>query len=264
MTSPKYNAFPSEVIDQIGYYVYRLIDPRNGNTFYVGKGKGNRVFDHVKQQIKLSKDVEDKNDEDDNYCDSLKYQTIRDIHKAGLEVIHIIHRYQLTEHEALEVEAALIDCFPGLTNKNSGYKSDHGVTNTETLIKAITTETFTVLPKDKFILIKTSQDAIENAREKYPDASEEELTYHAVRAAWTMSLDRAKQYQYVVGSINGIVVGCYQNCKWKKAKGSERILFEGEKANQKFYKRFIDKRVPDEYRKKGCAIPYRYIDGSEK
>ena len=40
----KINEFPSEVIKELGYYVYRLIDPRNGETFYVGKGKGNRIF----------------------------------------------------------------------------------------------------------------------------------------------------------------------------------------------------------------------------
>ena len=42
------NEFPGEVIDKIQYYVYRLIDPRNGETFYVGKGKGNRVFQHMR------------------------------------------------------------------------------------------------------------------------------------------------------------------------------------------------------------------------
>ena len=31
-------SFPQEVIDKIGNYVYRLIDPRNGETFYIGKG----------------------------------------------------------------------------------------------------------------------------------------------------------------------------------------------------------------------------------
>jgi len=36
--------FSEEVIEKIGHYVYRLIDPRNGNTFYVGRGQGNRVF----------------------------------------------------------------------------------------------------------------------------------------------------------------------------------------------------------------------------
>ena len=260
MSLHKYDAFPPEVVDQIGYYVYRLIDPRNGNTFYVGKGKGNRVFQHVNQQIKLSK-VTDYNNDEDNYQDSLKYKTIRNIHKAGLEVIHIIHRYKLTEDEALEVEAALIDCFPGLTNKISGNNSDRGVINTETLIKNLATEAFSVLPEDRFILIKTTPGAIENARNVHRDASEEELIYHAVRAAWKMNINRAEQYNYVVGSINGIVVGCYQNCKWKESEEAGRILFEGEPADQKFCERFLGKRVPDEYRKRGCAIPYRYVDG---
>lgn len=31
--------FSPFVSDQLKNYVYRLIDPRNGNTFYVGKGK---------------------------------------------------------------------------------------------------------------------------------------------------------------------------------------------------------------------------------
>jgi hypothetical protein len=41
-------AFPSEVIEKLGFYAYRLIDPRTGETFYVGKGKGNRVFQHAR------------------------------------------------------------------------------------------------------------------------------------------------------------------------------------------------------------------------
>lgn len=31
-------SFPEEVARQLKTYVYRLIDPRNGETFYVGKG----------------------------------------------------------------------------------------------------------------------------------------------------------------------------------------------------------------------------------
>ena len=32
--------FPPAIAKQLGWYVYRLIDPRNGETFYVGKGSG--------------------------------------------------------------------------------------------------------------------------------------------------------------------------------------------------------------------------------
>jgi hypothetical protein len=38
------NGFPPGVAEKLKTYVYRLIDPRNGETFYVGKGKGDRVF----------------------------------------------------------------------------------------------------------------------------------------------------------------------------------------------------------------------------
>ena len=52
----KYGRFPSDVCDKLGNYVYRLIDPRNGETFYVGKGKGNRVFSHIQAEENLDGD----------------------------------------------------------------------------------------------------------------------------------------------------------------------------------------------------------------
>lgn len=36
--------FSNAVCERIGYYVYILKDPRNDTVFYVGKGKGNRLF----------------------------------------------------------------------------------------------------------------------------------------------------------------------------------------------------------------------------
>ncbi len=49
------NSFSPEVIKELGHYVYRLIDPRNGETFYVGKGKGNRVFHHIAGELDTKK-----------------------------------------------------------------------------------------------------------------------------------------------------------------------------------------------------------------
>ena len=84
--------FTSEISKKLGHYVYRLIDPRNGETFYVGKGKENRVFQH----IKFARNVE--------FIDELDYklQTIKEINNAGLDVIHVIHRHGLDEDTALE------------------------------------------------------------------------------------------------------------------------------------------------------------------
>ena len=42
------DAFPVGVGEKLKFYVYRLIDPRNGETFYIGKGKNDRIFQHAK------------------------------------------------------------------------------------------------------------------------------------------------------------------------------------------------------------------------
>ena len=113
--------FSPETITKLDHYVYRLIDPRNGNTFYVGVGQGNRIFDHIKGVIQY------KGEED---FLSLKMENIQEIIKANMQVIHIIQRYGMSKDTALEVEAALIDTFPGLTNLVRGHHSmDRGITS---------------------------------------------------------------------------------------------------------------------------------------
>ena len=67
--------FTPEVADRLKYYVYRLIDPRNGETFYVGKGIGNRVFSHVKGELEVDDDIVTE-----------KYQRIREIRVDGFEL----------------------------------------------------------------------------------------------------------------------------------------------------------------------------------
>ena len=57
------------------FYVYALKDPREkpAKTFYVGKGTGNRVYEHLKES-----------------SDSEKSRVINEIHQAGLDVVHTV------------------------------------------------------------------------------------------------------------------------------------------------------------------------------
>lgn len=107
--------FSNDVVTKLKHYVYRLVDPRNGQTFYVGEGCGNRVFAHANavdmsfyQNNEFLTD-QDKQTEDND--DPAKIRRIVDIKRRGLNVIHIIQRWGMDAKTAFEVEAAFIDYF---------------------------------------------------------------------------------------------------------------------------------------------------------
>ncbi len=95
----------SEEIEKQEHYVYIYLDPRKpgnfnyGNyhfdfePFYVGKGKGKRAWDHLKEnQQKRSK----------------KYYVIRKILREGYQLKPLILKQSMTDNEAIEEEITLI------------------------------------------------------------------------------------------------------------------------------------------------------------
>lgn len=108
---------PSEVGERLGpWYVYVLVDPQNVRPFYVGKGTGDRLLAHGVEA--------DKAPERDQPG---KVRYIRDLRKRGVEPrIDIVRRGLGTEAEAYRIEAALIDCLPGLVNVVRGHGSEEG------------------------------------------------------------------------------------------------------------------------------------------
>ena len=242
--------FTKEVIDQLQYYVYRLIDPRNGQTFYVGKGKGNRVFAHVNDALERYEGESYLTKDDDDI--STKIKQIRDINNAGLEVIHIIHRYGLTEKEAFEVEAALIDVYGELTNIQNGYAHERGVNNAEVLQRELSYEEY-VEPSFPYIMIKITNRNLE--------ANNNDI-YETVRSAWKVNLNRAKKYKYCLAVLDGVVKNVYEIEGWQEdhVQNSGRYEFYGFEAPEEVKKQFVNKRIPLKYRKKGNASPVLYHD----
>src|SRR5262245_60757117 len=130
MKHPETETFPADVIQKLKTYVYRLIDPRNGETFYVGKGQGNRVFSHIRAEQNLEWDDLDN-----------RVKRIREIRLAGFDVVHVIHRHGMDEKTAFEVEAALIDAYPGLTNIAGGAgSSDYGAMHAKEIARRYSAE----------------------------------------------------------------------------------------------------------------------------
>jgi len=85
----------------MSYYVYELVDPRTGDPFYIGKGKGDRIAAH---EAEARKGIH-----------SRKCDRIREIWAAELKVQRrILSRFK-QEHEAYAAEKQLIEDI-GLAN----------------------------------------------------------------------------------------------------------------------------------------------------
>jgi hypothetical protein len=233
--------FSPEVSAKLKTYVYRLIDPRNGETFYVGKGQGNRVFAHIHEQV-----------EDDD--PSNKLRRIRDIHLAGFEVAHVIHRHGMDDRTAFEVEAALMDAYPGLTNVASGRdSSDFGAMHAVEIVRRYAAEPAEFA--DRALLISVNRSAAEAS------------LYEATRYAWKISLPKAKRAEVVLPTRQGLIVGAFFATQWLEATAENfpgreprpgRFGFVGTEASKEMKDRYVGRRVPDDYRKPGSANPIRY------
>lgn len=247
-------SFPQEVTEALKHYVYRLIDPRNGETFYVGRGQGNRVFAHAKGDI----------DESAQSAEDAKLRRIDKIRGTGMEVEHIIHRHGMTEEAVKEVEAALIDAYPGLTNKVAGEGSDRGAGHATEMKGKYSAEEFVV--GEHLILISIA------------NTWEERGTYGAVRGLWGMKFERVSgcKYKLVLAHVRGIVRGAYRPTKWmygteenfrrwenwkeQRVELSKRVGFDGDEAEPEVWSKYVGKRVPPKYRKPGAQAPFRYLD----
>jgi len=235
--------FSKEVCDELKYYVYRLVDPRNGRTFYVGKGKNNRVFSHVNRRL--------ANTDEDN----LKYKTINEIIDAGLEVIHIIQKYGLTEQQAFLVESVLIDAYSierKLTNKIKGFNSSEP-TNAITLQKNLSAVEFDDTGYEKqYMIIKVKDYWLNHYKND---------RYECTRRAWKLNPEKANNYPYVLSVTGGIVKEIYKidNNGWKIIPNDKRAEFTGNKVTDLAMRNiFINKKIPLCYRQKGQASPFLY------
>jgi hypothetical protein len=240
---PEIESFPPEVAKELKTYVYRLIDPRNGETFYVGKGTGNRVFAHVHGEQKL------EGDELDN-----KIKRIREIRLAGFEAAHVIHRHGMSDETAFEVEAALIDAYLGLANIAGGIGShEYGVMHANEIVSrySATPAVFT----HKALLISVNKSA------------EQASLYEATRYAWKVNKSKAKQAEVILATVQGLIKDAFIPDEWLEATGENfpgredvpgRYGFKGREAPAEIKEQYVGKRVPDEYRKRGAANPIKY------
>jgi hypothetical protein len=225
--------FTPEVSEKLGYYVYRLIDPRNGETFYIGKGRGNRVFNHVAGALGGDSDGE-----------SEKLERIRLIHLRGLEVGHVVHRHGMDEATAFQVEAALIDAYPGLANEQAGHGSnDYGPAHTSEIIEQYAAKE--AVFHHNVLIINISRTAVEKG------------VYEAVRGTWKLDPKRARAVDVVLAVLQGLIVGVFMADEWMPA--GDRWEFVGRTAPLELVELYLRRRLPESMRPRGAANPIRYV-----
>lgn len=235
--------FSSAIIEKLGYYVYLLKDPMTGDVFYIGKGSGNRIFSHIRHAIDLPPD-------------SAKSERIRDIQETGQEVVCLIHRHGLTEKEAFEVEASLIDFvgLPELVNAVAGYESTNRGQMTVSEVMALY-DAPKVEILEPSLLIRVNQ--------LYQQGLDADRLYEITRGNWVVGKRREKA-KYAFSVFNGIVRQVYRIQRWfpvaarnPSQKTQDRWRFEGTIAAE--MRHCIGGSV-EAYMAQGNQNPIRYVN----
>ncbi len=190
--------FKQSVIESLGYYVYCLLDPRDKKIFYIGKGNGNRVFQHAKAA--LTEDTE-----------NLKLDTIRNILDSGYNIEHYIIRHNLTEETAYTVESTLIDflSYPKfnkeliLTNIQAGHHMwDEGIKSIKEINLTYDCEKIVVNENDRLLLVSLNKSFDQT---KSKGTYVRPNLYEATRKYWKIDNRWLYKIQYILGIYKNIV-----------------------------------------------------------
>jgi uncharacterized protein len=91
--------------------------------------------------------------------------------------------------------------------------------------------------------------------------------YEATRYAWKISRSKAMQADVILATVQGLIVGAFVADDWLEATAANfpgrsdvpgRLGFVGREASDAFKSLYVNKRVPDEFRKRGAANPIKY------
>jgi hypothetical protein len=238
-------AFLPGVGERLGYYVYALRDPRDGAIFYVGKGKGDRAYQHARHARKV--------DPSETRA-QLKLGTIHAIHDAGLTVgVEILRHGIADEKTAYEVEAAVIDVLEltgaKLANVVGGrHDRLRGWRQLEEIMAGYAAEPVEI--HHPVMLVRVSRE--------FHRARSPEALYEATRKWWAISPKRHHS-KWAFAVFDGIVRAVYAIDSWEQVpEGGRRWAFRGHR-DAEMEELYIWKHVRD-YLSTGAQNPIRYVN----
>lgn len=240
------------------------MDPRNQNIFYIGKGKGNRVFQHAKGA--LTGQITD--------TDNDKIKLINEIFQSGLEPIYYILRHNIQdEKQAFEYEALAIDLLSlvkpnqqALTNIQGGtHSSEKGLMSLSELKNLYEPQELkTDLPIVLITINKNYRELKQQIKSGEIDNSKvEQEIYKRTRGYWKTGLRRQKA-KYAVAVYRGWTLAACEISRWVEApiEGQGRWGFEGKilPKDSPIYQELVDKLTyssDEDYKAPQNPITYR-------
>jgi uncharacterized protein len=231
------------VAEKLRFYVYALVDPRDSRIFYVGKGKGDRVYQHARNAQAVGEDRR-----------SAKINQIREIHAKGLQVGVEIIRHNLEDDQAYEVEAGVIDALRltglPLTNKASGKGSrSQGHRSLDALRAEYGARPAAFDRSHRIVLIRI------NRRFHYGMSGDE--LYEATRKWWKMAPSRRPDYAFAV--YDGVIRAVYRIDPdgWERDPATGRRAFTATRdaeMEERYAWSDVSDRLP-----RGGQNPIRYV-----
>jgi len=237
--------FSRDIIKKMGYYVYLYINPDTDKIFYVGKGKGNRAFQHL-----------------NDYSETEKTAIIQEIKSQGKEPrIEILIHGLPDESSAYKIEASVIDLLgkENLSNQVRGWRSGfYGRMPYQELIAMYSHERAKIA--EPSILFRI--------RGFYRFGMTPIELYDVTRGHWKLGLNREKA-KYAFSVYDGIIKEVYKINQWlpsgstfssrKDEPPEDRWEFIGNLAEQHIRDKYINKSVSN-YFEKRAQNPVLYVN----
>lgn len=189
--------FDEKTRQELKFYVYVLIDPQDDKPFYIGKGIDNRVFNHLACALA------------DTDTSTAKYDKIREIIQREQNVKHVIVRHGLTENEAFQIEASLIDtltyCGLLLSNIVGGHNSiEKGLMTSEEVIRLYNAQQLNQIGNDCGLI---------NINKTYRRGNGTNPIYQATKETW-FKIGNMLERKYVLSEYRGLIVEVFEVENW--------------------------------------------------
>lgn len=233
--------FPPHILPTLKSYVYAYVDPRDGTVFYIGKGKGQRAFEHRGDRSK---------------------PRIRELQDLGLSPRIDLLKWGLSDAEALIVEATAIDLY-GIDELDNRVAGHHGMrASVQQVVSELAAKPVEI--GHAAILFKLS-------RQFRYDMTVGEL-YDATRAAWRLNVARAETADYAMAVYRNVIREVYVPEAWVRGHSTiqasglrtwedesldERWEFVGRLAPQTIRRRYLDRELSEPWI---GQTPFKYVN----